>query len=1022
MRDAVPALRASPATWLVAALVSAAAIFPFHPLFRKARTVYVFEAMVSSSARGNVQLFYDLGRGFNEQDSGRVLIRGGVGPKPFQFGLPYGHYSELRFDPLDHPGVITVSGALIRDGIGRVIMRFPPSAFTATKQIGRMAVAGDTLTIETTPGANDPNTLIGLERPFDLLPPPPREWIESLEWFAGVFAALTAVIALGPRMLGAGTRALRRMAIRPKAALAAAALASVVLSSYPVILCGRSFVSPNCGVLLLYEGIPTLPGYDSTVVKDGHGSDVGAAMWWHVPISRVQNEALFHDHELPLWNRYNLCGQSLLGQGQSMIGDPLHLATAVLFGGRAWAWDLKYLAAKWLFAFGVGLVVLAATRRLGIAALLCASSVYMGFFSFYLNHPTFFSLCYSPWILLAWVRIAGTADRRSVVAWCGALLAADWFELNSGTVKEAYVLTLCLNLAGLLALLANRDERALRRWKVAATLWANLLFGLLSAPIWLPFLDTLRGSFTSYMVPQARQVPSMQLIGFFEDLFYRQNTAGEIHVAPSTNFLVLLGVLWALAHARRLAGDRMLLALGAAAVVPFMLVFGIIPKAAITAVPFLGNILHIDSTFSCVLIVLSLPVAGIGLASFVDGLADDGWHRHLALVLCMLGALLGLYFGLDRHLAPSSFFSGYVPSLLMALVVLQLAARHLATRDTNRVGAILLVALALAALHWRQGQYVATAFDAYVSSPQVRGDFRARSPAIQSLAAPGSPPTRTVGLGLNLFPGFNSMYLIEGIYGIDALRSREYEDLAMALGLGRVLASTTYQGDEGSPDFRAAFDALNVGDFLGSSPPTPGAYSGWKRVQDLDLTVYRSPTAWPRAYFVDTLARYVDLGELVSRVQAAKGVPFAAVQEKDVHDLPELETLPENRPGRTVVPATDYALTNNTTSFDITASGPGAVVLTETWLKGDFEATVNGRPVPYFRVNHAFKGIFVNAPGNYRIKFSYWPRHLTLALWMSALGATLGFGSYVCWHRRGGPPGRYPTHHVEPQGDPEFAG
>ena len=81
-----------------------------------------------------------------------------------------------------------------------------------------------------------------------------------------------------------------------------------------VIFCGRSFVSPNCGVLLLYEEIPTLPGYTSTDVTDGHGSDVGAAMWWHVPISRIQNNAIFHDHELPLWNRCNLCGQSLLGE------------------------------------------------------------------------------------------------------------------------------------------------------------------------------------------------------------------------------------------------------------------------------------------------------------------------------------------------------------------------------------------------------------------------------------------------------------------------------------------------------------------------------------------------------------------------------------------------------------------------------------------------------------------------------------------------------------------------------------
>ena len=57
---------------------------------------------------------------------------------------------------------------------------------------------------------------------------------------------------------------------------------------------------------------------------------------------------------------------TLLGQGQSMIGDPLHWIT-ILAGGATWAWDLKFVLAKLLFAFGIGLLVRAATGRLGVA-------------------------------------------------------------------------------------------------------------------------------------------------------------------------------------------------------------------------------------------------------------------------------------------------------------------------------------------------------------------------------------------------------------------------------------------------------------------------------------------------------------------------------------------------------------------------------------------------------------------------------------------------------------------------------
>ena len=39
------------------------------------------------------------------------------------------------------------------------------------------------------------------------------------------------------------------------------------------------------------------------------------------------------------------------------------------------------------------------------ALLLAASSAFIGFFSWRLNHPAFFSVCYAPWILYSWLRI-----------------------------------------------------------------------------------------------------------------------------------------------------------------------------------------------------------------------------------------------------------------------------------------------------------------------------------------------------------------------------------------------------------------------------------------------------------------------------------------------------------------------------------------------------------------------------------------------------------------------------------------
>jgi len=56
----------------------------------------------------------------------------------------------------------------------------------------------------------------------------------------------------------------------------------------------------------------------------------------------------------------------------------------------------------------------------------------------------------------------------------------------------------------------------------------------------------------------------------------------------------------------------------------------------------------------------------------------------------------------------------------------------------------------------------------------------------------------------------------------------------------------------------------------------------------------------------------------------------------------------------------EYALTTNTTSFKINAPGPGVIVLTEPYIDGDFQVRVNGRLDHYFRVNSAFRGLFVS--------------------------------------------------------------
>ncbi len=774
-----------------------------------------------------------------------------------------------------------------------------------------------------------------------------------------------------------------RVSDHPRTGIALVALVAAIVSCYPVVFSGKSFVSPNNSgaTLLLYPRFPTLPGYDNTSLDDTRGSDLGAMMWQNRSYSVIQSRALFHDSEVPLWNRYNSSGTPLLGQGISMLGDPLHLIV-LSAGGAAWAWDLKFVLAKFLFASGVGLMVWAATRHIGASLLLAFSSVFIGFFAYRFNHPAFFSLCYAPWILYCWLEFVRASSTRSSVGWLAGLVLVNWIEMASGTIKEAYMLVVFLNLCGFLVwLLSERDRQAKLRQGLLIV-WVGVLFTLISAPLWLTFWDALGHAYTSYNTPSARQIPPSLLIGLFDDIFYRPFNRFN----PSANFLVLLGVVWSLVGFKDLRRIRTYLAVGASALIPLSLAFGLVPSSLIVRVPFLGNVVHIDDTFSCVLIIHLFVLAGFGFKAFWESLDREGWWRDWVASLLTMGGLLGIYFGMSVATPKSAFFYRYGALLVAAFVALPFLVRAITLHRTVVSGRVLLVLLSVVALHWRYGMHLNTgftAFDEYVMNPQVRVDLQAISPTIESIKSDHTQPFRVVGFWPTLYPGYNGALALESIYGADPLINPYYRELIHASGMEEIWDWQLVVRGDTLQQLQPVYDFLNVKYYVA---PLQTAHSG---PGQRDLQVYRSNSVWPRAFFTDRLVRYDTASVFADMVRNSQGAPFAAIQGKDVGGSPVLRELLENRSAAHVVAASGYDLTSNTTTFTVDASGKGIVVLGEAFLDQDFRVTLNGEPAEYLRVNHAFKGVLVEKPGTYTVRFSYWPRHFTLSLWASSLGVAL---------------------------------
>jgi hypothetical protein len=801
---------------------------------------------------------------------------------------------------------------------------------------------------------------------------------------------------------------IRRAVKRPGGLIALVSAAAVIVSAYAVVFSGKSYVSPNYGTPLLYETFPTLPGYSTVRTYPVAASDVGAIMWEHIPYSMIERRALVSDGELPFWCRYNCGGAPLLGQGQSMFGDPLHFLV-IAANGAAWAWDLKYLAAKWLMALGLGLLVFELTKHLPAALIVSLAAPFAGFFLYRLNHPAFFSFCYAPWPLYCLVRMAHATRARPAVGWLVGLLMANLALLNSGTVKEAYILLLSMNFSGVCVLLASPAPWCERLCKLAGIIWAGILFVLMTTPFWITFYDTLKVSVTDYDVPVAYQVQPALALATFDEALFRPLDNGDIY-NPSANFLVLAGLLYFFATLHQWRANREVTALALSCLVPVSLVFGLVPPSWITRVPFLGAIIHIDDVFLCVIIILWTVLAGVGFAMAARRLGKPEGRSDLLSAVMMLFVLVlgyvGCFHAVDRavvmgtssDLASSirvdKFVWRYLAGLLVALGALGLIARRALVRGKalwlEKIG----IALCVAAFIWRPVLHTGTGKVQYSVRAGPRVDFHAESASVRFVQDHvGSEPARAIGLNRYFFPGWTAVYRLEGIAGPDALMNRCYHELERLSPLMGEWDWRYYLTDDGFAAARPFLDFLNVRYYFVPRKDQGPSSAGLTLAKSADLDVYESPTVWPRAFFTDRLGVYETPKQFMQQLLKGDGRAFAAVQASDLAANPQLAAFPKEGAGRVIVPAENYRLTENTTSFDIRAPGQGIVVLTETLWPGYSSVEIDGRAAKPVRINHAFQGVVIATAGTHTLKFSYCPPRFGFTVKLAALGFVLFLGS-----------------------------
>jgi hypothetical protein len=152
-----------------------------------------------------------------------------------------------------------------------------------------------------------------------------------------------------------------------------------------------------------------------------------------------------------------------------------------------------------------------------------------------------------------------------------------------------------------------------------------------------------------------------------------------------------------------------------------------------------------------------------------------------------------------------------------------------------------------------------------------------------------------------------------------------------------------------------------------------------------DFMVLENMDVWPRAFFSNKVLTNSSTEEFVKQLWDSSKQPFVSLSPDELQSQPGLPAL-ANTKEAAILSATNYSLLPNSTAFDVHATSAGVVCLTEGQAK-DFTATANGKPKAVLTVNRAFKGVYLDQPGDYRIEFVYRPRHWLLAcalFWISA--------------------------------------
>ena len=749
-----------------------------------------------------------------------------------------------------------------------------------------------------------------------------------------------------------------------------------------VTFAGKFFTPVRFGIflaLLVFASFPqVIRGLETFVARDFG--------FFAYPLAHFQQQCLMHG-ELPLWNPYNNCGAPFLAQWNTM---PLY-PPALFYLALPPTWSLGVFSLLHLWWAGIGMYFLARrwTGNNFSAAFAGTVFAFNGWTINLLMWPSHIAtFAWMPWVVLA-VELAWREGWNKIIfaAFAGAL------QMLAGGPETILFTWLVVSALWLQQFMSSRDDSSPPR---VAMLWryplvVALVISLTLAQL-LPFLDLVAHSQRDTGFADLRwSMPGSGLANFLVPMAFGTTGSGGVFFQPGQSmtgsYYLGVGALWlALAAVFSRRDPRVWLLAGIAAV---GIIFALgehtpVLSALRKLIPQMSMITYPIKYVMVVVFVLPL-LAAYAIANFEQvrkRLLPVGLMIFLLMIAVTICTQLAPAMpGYDSRLALMSGFSRAAFLLLTGVILFELARRG--QSPLLRFAPLLLILTA-----WT---------DVFTHQPT-------QNPTV-------SP----------------------AVFEPNLIRTKLALQPPPELGVSRVMVSP-YAAREfitfAASDPKANFLTKRLGycancNLLDGMPKVDGFFSLTPRESDAVLSLFYDTTnaSYPRLEAFLGVSQ-ITASDAVFHWQARTNyLPLVTVGQKPIFlddqntlaaltrndfDGSKLVYLPEQ--SKTLVTVSNQTAAkilnsnfgNRTVDIECEAAEPSLVVVAQTYYH-NWQAEVDGQPVPLLRANVAFQAVQIPA-GTHKIHLVYHDRAFEIGAAISLCMWANCFISLLLIQRRSDPP------------------